>query len=200
MLRSRLPSYNPQPVFTETLRLQFPGQGAYQLGSNTGGTLKANMDVIPQLAQYANLYRKYRILKAQFICLATYPGTGVDIGTAVYNTSQALQASGMGRLVFAINNSPNVPDPTNELDVLQCNGSMIKVGGPKIVVSCKPVPNLLDANGVRATKRGEYINFQSTNIDHTGISWWYTMPATATTLDPFYAVYIKLTFQLADAR
>lgn len=195
-----LSKYNPQPVFTETVRLQFPGQGFYQLGSNSGGILTASMDVIPQLAQYTALYRKYRILKAQFICLATYPGSNADVNTAIYNNSVALQASGMGRLVFAVNNSPNVPIPTAELDVLQCNGSMIKIGKPKIVVSCKPVPDLQDLNGVRLTQRTDYINFESTNVVHRGITWWYTMPTTTTILDPFYAVYCKLTFQLADPR
>lgn len=191
---------NPRPIFTETLRVQYPGQGAYQLGSNTGGILQASMDLLPQLSQYTALYRKYRILKAQFICLATYPGTNVDVNTSIYNNSVGLQASGMGRLVFSVDNTPNLPVPGNEFDVLQSNGAMIKTGAPKIVVSCKPVPNLQDLNGVRLTSRGDFINFESANVIHNGIRWWYTMPSTTTLFDPFYAVYCKLTFQLADPR
>lgn len=191
---------NPRPVFTETIRLNFPGQGVYNLGSNAGGVLRANMDSLAQLAQYTALYRKYRILKAQFICLATYPGSNVDINTAAYNTSVGIQASGMGRLVFAVNDTPNLVAPGSELDVLESNGAMIKIGKPKIVVSCKPVPDVRDAAGVRLTTRGQFINFESTNVDHFGISWYYTMPTTATLQDPFYAVYCKLTFQLADPR
>lgn len=193
-------SYNPRPVFTETVRLQFPGQNPYQLGSNTGGILIANMDSVTQLAQYVGLYRKYRILKAEFICLATYPGSNVDINAAAYNQSVGAQASGMGRLVFAVNNTPNLLVPTSELDVLESNGAMIKIGKPKIVVSCRPVPNVVDANGVRLTTRGDFINFESQNVPHYGITWWYTMPTTTTLLDPFYAVYMKLTFQLSDPR
>lgn len=188
--------FNPAPIFTESYVL--PAQFA----PNSGGVLKFNMTDIPQLAQYNTLYQKYRILKARVILLPQY--TNQDENVAEYNAGNNVYAAGMGRFVWAQNDSPNLPAPTSEGDVLKDNGCKIVPVRTKIGMGCRPVPGTKDANGVEMTLKHKFINFVSTgsNIDHFGITWWYTQPTLGTTalVNNELWVYVKLTFQLADPK
>jgi len=197
--------FNPQPVFTETFRI--PGNDplapAYRLASNTGGVMSVKISDMPQLAQYSALYQKYKILKAVFICLPQFNTESSDINAAGYNASLGLGNWGMARIVTAINDSPDAALPASENDVLEDNGCRITSGKPKLVFSCRPVPDTLDANGNRMTFRGKYLNFNSTGTDitHYGIRWWYTLPNPGGNIQEVpYFVYCKLTFQLSDPR
>jgi hypothetical protein len=198
--------YNPRPVFTETFRMAVgvdPLRPYYQMDSNTGGVLKISMSQVPQLAQYNQLYTKYRILKARFICLPQFNSLSADVNSASYNGSLGLGSWGMGRIVTSIQDSPATPLPVNEDDVLEDNGCRIHTGKPKITLACRPVPDTLDVNGNRFTTKGKFINFVTVgqDIDHYGIRWWYTIPNPGGNIDnrPYF-VYCKLTFQLADPR
>ena len=196
-------AYNPRPVFTETCRLTLPGGTDYTLIPNQGGRLAVRMDQLPQLAQYTSLYQKYRILKVLFICLSPVNSLSNDINAEFYNLSQGVVKTGMSRLVFAVNDSPDIPAPVNEDSVLTDNGCKIVVGKPKIVIPCKPAPDTLDANGVRLTQRGKFINFVgggNPEITHYGVTWWHSQPTNATSPLEGYFVYAKITFQLADPR
>jgi len=198
--------YNPQPVFTETCRLFFDSvlNVPVRLNANQGGTLRVSMSDLPQLAQYTALYQKYRILKCQFICLASYATESADVNAAQYNATLGGAAgnAGMSRIVFAVNDTPAIAAPASETEVLTQNGCKIVSGKPKILMNCRPVPNLLDANGVQLSERGSYINFVGGNqVFHFGINWWHTSPQFAgSTINPWYEVYAKITFQLADPK
>jgi len=194
--------YNPRPIFTETYSYLSTGHD-YICLANAGTLLTANMDNIPQLAQYTNLYTKYKILKATFICLPKFTNQQ-DQNAAQYNASNATYGYGAMRAVYAINDSPDQAAPASEAAVLQDNGAVIKMvpqGGLRI--TCKPVPNTKDANGVQLTEKNKFINFSSTNVPHFGVSMWLSQPFTATgtsaVLNSVYG-YVKLTFQLADPR
>jgi len=198
--------FNPQPVFTETFRLLRPDPLAppYQLNSNTGGILTVRMSQVPQIAQYNSLYTKYRILRAQFICLPQFVTESSDVNAAYYNGSLGLGNWGMARIVTSVQDSPNVPIPVSEDDVLEDNGCKIHTGRPKIVLTCKPVPDTLDAAGNRLTYSNKFINFNvppAEDTEHFGIRWYYTLPNPGGNIDnkPYF-VYCKLTFQLADPR
>lgn len=194
---------NPRPIFTETARLGIPGSPGYQITPNLGGQLQVTMDTLPQLSQYSTLYQKYRILKAEYICLATYNTQSSDLNAAVYNLSAGQAATGQGRIVLAVQSTPFAPAPVNEDSVLTCNGSRILTAGPKFKVSHRPVPNERDSVGNEITKpKSQFLNFAPTGTQqvHGSVNWWYTLPATTISLSPFYAVYVKLTFQLADPR
>lgn len=193
---------NPRPVFTETCRLTLPGGADFTLIPNTGGRLAVNMGQLPQLAQYTSLYQKYRILKTTFICLSPVNSESNDINAEFYNLSQGVVNTGMSRLVFAINDSPDIPAPANEDAVLTDNGCKIVSGKPLIRISCKPVPDTVDANGVRLTTRGQFINFNPAGpeVTHYGVTWWHSQPTTAAAPLAGYFVYAKITFQLADPR
>lgn len=173
--------YNPQPIFTETFKLgsDDPLRPYYQLDANAGGVLSVRISQMPQIAQYTALYTKYRILKAKFICIPQFNSESSDLNAAIYNGSTGLGNFGMARLVTAVNNSPQQINPLNEDNVLEDNGCVIHNGKPKLVLSCRPVPDLLDANNVAISSIGQYINFNTPvnpDVVHYGIRWWYTLP------------------------
>lgn len=187
--------FNPNPVFTETANI-----GTW--GANTGGIQTFNISQVPQIAQYSNLYQKYRILKATLIIVPHYASTQ-DQNAAQYNLSVGLSQFGLGRLVMAVNDSPSVVAPTAENDVLQDNGCKISAVKHVNRISCVPVPNLLDSNFNVMTVKKKYLNFNASNPNpaHYGISYWYSQPLTGTpTVQNLLNVYVKLTFQLSDPR
>jgi len=186
--------YNPQPVFTETYK-----GTQISAGTGAGFLLTANMDSIGQLAQYSNLYTKYKILKVVFTLLPTFNGT--DQNNALWNNSQTTMATGTTRIVYSYDNSPDAAGPATEAIALQENGCKIKMLKDKLVIPCRPVPDLKDANNNRLTQTGKYINFVSPNIAHYGVRGWISQPQQ---LSPNFRndidVYVKITFQLSDPR
>jgi len=188
---------NPRPVFTET----YTGP---VLTPNSGGVFKFNIGSIPQISQYNNLYQKYRILRAQVILVPQYGAE--EQNAAEYNAANNVYSHGLGRFVFAINDSPGLLAPASESVVLQDNGVKIRAVKTMVKMSCKPVPLFEDANGILMTTKKNWLNFQlppaPANADHFGITWWYTQPFLGTTpqTNNDLISYVKLTFQLADPR
>jgi len=199
---SRPLQVNPYPIFTESyLRLEDTSANPYTLAPNAGGVLTVNMDNLPQLAQYTALYQKYRILRARFICIPTWNTASADANSQL--PVGGLQQVGLSRVVYAINDSPNLTIPVNETEVLTDNGCKIVCGSPKLTMSCRPVPQTEDSVGNRFSMRGKFINFESTgNAPHYGISWFHTQPVfpVGQGFGVGYLVYVKLTFQLSDPR
>lgn len=189
---------NPQPVFTETYT-----KGV--IAPNSGGVLTFNINEVPQLANYNTLYQKYRILKASLVLVPQFGPQ--DQNSASYNASVNVYAHGLGRIVWAVNDSPGVLAPGNELSVLQDNGCKVRPVRDMVKMSCRPVPLYEDNNGILITLKKNWINFQTgpsapTDPKHFGISYWYTQPNLGTTplTNSDLVVYCKLTFQLADPR
>lgn len=200
---------NPQPIFTEMYELTSAAGPGYQVLPNTGNVFRFNIDHIPQLAQYANLYQKYRILRASILVLPEYSLS--EQNQAEENSAQSRSSFGQSRMALAVNTSPAVPAPATELDVLKDNGAFVRSLTPNgIRASCRPVPNVsVDSNqaGVGAqsiTLRKKFLNLaaQNGNIDHYGISWWLTQlgAVAASATKNIGIVYVKLTFQLSDPR
>lgn len=189
---------NPQPIFTETYT-----KGV--VAPNSGGVFTFNINEVPQLSQYNTLYQKYKILSAVLILVPQFaPG---EQNAASYNASTGVYAHGLGRIVFAVNDSPGVVAPATELDVLKDNGCKIRPVRDLVKMSCRPVPLHEDNNGILITLKKNWINFQTgpsapADPKHFGISWWYSQPNLGTTplTNNDLQVYCKLTFQLADPR
>lgn len=202
---ARARMFNPAPIFTESFALPDPILGGqYLLEPNAGGQLSVTMDNLPQLAQYSNLYQKYRILKAKFICIPTHNSAAADVNSEIPPVAGAFQSAGLSRVVFAVNDSPNqTVIPASEAVVLADNGCKIVCGSPKLVMSCRPVPDTNDAAGNKMTFRNKYLNFAAlANIKHFGITWWHSQPVLpgGAGFGTPYLVYCKLTFQLSDPR
>lgn len=191
--------YNPQPMFTETFRF------ANDLLPNAGFLLTANIGNIPQLTQYSGLYQKYRIMKAVFLLMPTWTG-GENQNTAIFNSASGptvppgLTSVGTSRIVSVQDTSPDQSTPTSEAAVLQENGCRIRFLDKMVKLTCSPVPDLKDANGAQLTLKKKYVNFASPNIAHYGVRGWITQAISTGTSSITYAVYCKLTFQLAEPR
>ena len=185
--------FNPAPVFTETFLHS-------TITQNTGGVFSFQISSIAQLAQYSNLYQKYRILKAKVMLLPAY--IAHDENQAIVNAAAGAAWTGLGRFVHAINDTPAQVVPAAEANVLTDNGCVIRPFKDKLTISCRPVPDLLDANGVRMTLKNKFINFSTAGPDavHYGITWWYSQYGGGPISTNPVQVYVKLTFQLADPR
>lgn len=189
---------NSTPVFTETYT-----KGV--IAPNSGGVLTFNINEVPQLGQYNILYQKYRIVSARLTLVPQFmPG---EQNAASYNASAGVYAHGLGRIAWAVNDSPGVLAPGSELAVLQDNGCKIRPVRDMVKMSCRPKPLYEDANGILITLKNNWINFQTgggapPDPKHFGISYWYTQPNLGTTplTNNDLVVYCKLTFQLCDPR
>ena len=193
--------YNPQPVFTETFK-------ATTLTANAGFNLSSVISQVPQVSQYSNLYQKYRIIKAVWLMFPTWSG-GEQQNVAVFNAASGpsvppgLYSVGTSRVVFAINDTPAQTLPTSENEVLQDTGCKVKFLDKKLTITNHPTADLKDANGVQMTLKKKFINFATTgnpDVTHYGVNGWITQPVSGTGTAQQYAVYCKLTFQLADPR
>lgn len=180
------------PIFTETYKHSTVTQ-------NLGGTLSVQISNIGQLAQYSSLYTKYRILKATFYWLPAY--VAHDENQAIVNAAAGQPWTGMGRVTYAVNDSPSVAPPANEAQVLQDNKVKIVPMKSKLTMTCRPKPDCLDANGVRLTT-DQFINFATAGPDavHYGISYWYTQYGGGGVSTNPVDIFCKLTFQVGDPR
>lgn len=195
----RIGGFNPNPVFTETYK------SALILQANQGFVLTPTMDGIPQLAQYSNLYKKYRILSCTWTLIPDFLG-GTDINTA-NNPAQIVgavpnSAQLTTRIVYAINNSPSLVAPASEAAALQDNGCKIRTNMNVVKVKHRPVPDLEDVNNNFLTLKKTYLNFKGAGNEmlHYGVSGYVTVnTSTNPPISPQkYMVYAKLTFQLSD--
>lgn len=192
-----------EPMFVETYKKeQFDvvagGAGLY--------VWKVRITDIPQLAQYAALYKQYRINWVKHILIPEFAGDSQDGNSAVYNASTLLGYLGMSRIAYAIQDSPDVQAPANEQEVLECNGAKTKVIGKKFSVAHKPVPDvqaIVGAGGNQIWSRQKFkqwFNFDTVfvgnNPEHGAIQVCITQPGA--NLQVRYHHYVKISFSLRD--
>jgi hypothetical protein len=169
------------PTFTETVL-----QGG--ASSNSGGLIQPRVAAIPELADYAALYRSYRVIKLEVIFM--------PIQVALTGSP-----SGMTQLAYAVDPSAELTSPGSLTDVLNNNNVRLRQLDKPVRVSWRPVPSLLmpSATGGNAgvSLQPQWIQFDDgSNVNHNGITFWATNTGTSTT----YNIYIKYTFQCKDPR
>lgn len=189
------------PTFTETYAKS-------TVASNAGGVFAARISDIPQVAQYSNLYKQYRINWIKVMLVPDFNSMNADHNAAAYNASIPIQDFGMARIVYAINDSPALVNPANEAVVLEDNGCKIKPLGAKWSCSFKPVPDVsMIANTTGAaiatrSKFRQWFNFDDVttgnNPLHYGVSYYITQLVANTQANPTYNVYYKVNFSLRD--
>lgn len=195
---------NPTPTFVETYSkgvITCPG-GAGGLG----GVFSARITDIPQVAQYANLYKQYRINWIKVMLVPVYDDISADRNAAQYNATIPTGYAGMSRIAFAINNSPQLAVPGTEAAVLEDNGCKVKPIGSLWKCSFKPVPDVgvtAGTNGNAIYTRSRYRQFfnfdtqtAANNPLHYGITYWISVLNPG--LDVNYNVYYKVNFTLRD--
>lgn len=205
-------TFNPQPTFVETYA-NGPATISIPNGTGIGLKFEVKIDDIPQVTQYANLYKQYRINWVKVMLLPRLTTDGVDPNTAIYNSLVAnTQWMGSARMAYAIQDSPGVTVPAIEQEVLECNGSKIKLFKNKWSCSFKPVPDVAQINVVKSTpiftrqKYRQWFNFDTTgligNPTHGSVIAYLTLPGNSPVgQEPFvqtYYVYYKVNFSLRD--
>jgi len=175
------------PTFSETF---FNGS----LSINTGGVFGAQMSAIPQLADYAALYRTFRILKFEVMLMPSNINNTADGGN--YQTIQ--------RIAHSWDRSAEVATPGSEVDVLNDNACKVDLlSKPLKLVCVAPKPRV--SVGIPSTGgtvgvdlgRQNWLSFDDgSSIVHNGMPYWVTA-ASGTTGVPCYT---KITFQCRDPR
>lgn len=190
-----------EPSFVETFR---DTQGSAAV--NAGGVFSVRITDIPQIAQYANLYKQYRINWVKVMLVPVYNSMVADINSAAYNNSVGVGNGGLGRIAYAINDSPQLQAPATEDVVLEDNGCKIKPLGAKWSASFKPVPDVAVTGGTTGNpiytrqKYRQWFNFDlalvGNNPLHYGISYFITQASN--NVISYYNVFYKVNFSLRD--
>lgn len=192
--RKRYPRRSTNPTFTEMLEVS-------PIQTNTGGRFTCRFLDLPQNSNYSVLYKQFCIKKLQVILLPNFGAVDPALLTSGMNTS---------RFTFAVNDTPSTVNPVSEVDVLASNGAKVVLGSKKIVINCRPKPDILNPTGKDAalfatrirgatwlnTDSGQVVN-TGTGIDHGSISWWCSNAPFSTPITQFN-VYYKITFSLRD--
>lgn len=208
---SKRTSYAKTRYITETLSA---GTLLNNLSTGVGQVWKTKFTDIPQNDNYSKLYRQFQIKKFQMILLPRYSLPDAN------NTQGFAGSGGFGsvRLAYAIDESPVLAAPVNELDVLQSNGSRVLVcNGKKIVINCRnPRPDMLNPlagnNAIMVGMRpgrpvwlntdNADVSASGTSVEHGAIRTWCTLntvsPQSDETQLPVFDVYYKVTFCLRD--
>lgn len=189
---------NPTPTFVETF-----SSDAISVG---GGVFKVRISDIPQLSQYANLYKQYRINWVKVMLVPDFNTSSSDMNSADYNASVAVASTGIARIAYAINDSPQLTNPASETVVLTDNGCKIKPIRDKWSCSFKPVPDVAVIGGSTSNpiwtrqKYRQWFNFDlvttGNNPLHYGVSYFITQVGTGTALN--FSVFYKVSFTLRD--
>lgn len=204
---------NPMPTFVETFH-KAEDNVLVAAGGSTGSVFKVRINDIPQWQQYLALYKQYRINWVKVMLIPQTDGSAADINAYQYNYSQTLNGQGLGRIVWSIQNSPNVGVPASEQEVLQDNGA--KVRPLKSMWSCsfKPVPDLAmtgtAAQSVYVKSRYRpFMNFITDTVNnnplHGSVQTYISLPGAQ--LGPSgpasyqtYHCYYKVSFTLRDPK
>jgi len=193
--------YNPTPTFTETYKSGL-------VTANTGGQFTARISDIPQIADYLALYNQYRI---NWIKVMLIPDFGsADPNTYSQNFVGGIPSVANARIAWAINDTPNLPNPVSEADVLTDNGAKIKTLTNKWQQSFKPRPDKFTGTAVGGSgvavreKFNQWLSFAepafpANNPIHRGVSYWISA-LSATGGDQAYHVYYKVNFSLRDPK
>lgn len=190
---------NPSPTFTETYY-------AGLIQTNVGGQFNARISDIPQIADYTNLYNQYRINWMKIMVLPDFVGS--DPNTYAQNFVGGVPAVANARIAYVINDTPNLPAPVNEADVLTDNGSRIKMLTNKFTVSFRPRPDKFTADAIGGAgvavreKNRSWLSFADiagNNPVHRGVNYWISALAAGGGAQA-YQVYVKINFSLRDPK
>lgn len=204
LVRRRRMTFNPTPTFVETYNA-----GVLTIGAaGAGGQFTARISDIPQIADYIALYRQYRINWIKVMIVPDFNTSSADPNAAFYNGSVPVQNAGMSRIAWVINDTPAIPDPANEADVLTDNGAKVRALKSMWSASFKPRPDKFtgDAGGGAGVavreKFNQWLSFaeqSGNNPVHRGISYWISLPANGGA-QINYNVYYKVSFSLRDPK
>lgn len=217
--RARRASTKTSQVFTETYKASVECYGVNAQGevlipalsSGAGVKLLAQMNSVPQVANYRNLYQAYKILRAKFVIIPKW--TGEQYNEAALGTAAGLGITETPRFAYAINdNDQNLAAPLAELAVLQNNGCKVRLFNKPITISVRPKPlleqvvnqPLVGTSYVNTyQKGGQWIEFDGTGttVQHIGVDGFFSAGNNLSTgFISLCDIYVSLSFVCRDPR
>lgn len=220
MLRAaRRVNTNSSQVFTETFKASTEcygvnAQGEVAIPATTSGVgvkLLAQMNRVPQVQQYGNLYQSYKILRVKFLVVPKW--TGEAYNEASIGTGAGLGITETPRFAYAINdNDQSLAAPLNELSVLQNNGCKVRLFNKPVSITIRPKPMLeqvvnqplVGTSFVNTyQKGGQWIEFDGTGttVQHIGIDGFFS--AQNNLVNGFINladIYVSVSFVCRDPR
>lgn len=199
--RTRVPFSTP--MFSEAVNLGVLPVDVNATGN--GGVLSFKMNDITESIYYSQLYSQYKIHKVQVTLLPRLTEVASDQlatgGNNFYNH----------RLIYAVQDQPEISVPANELAVLEMNGCKFRTGGKVIKINCYPKPVITVTDAINATQVGmsdnkpKWFNFDNKGdeVFHSGIAYWATLPGGgpgAPASVGLYDIYAKIYFTCRDPR
>lgn len=179
--------YNKIPSFVENYAVEGT------VASQSGGVLGTNFALIPQVAQYTNLYNQYRINWVQYTIMPQWNS---------YDPSTGGGAISAPRIVFSIQDTAAdaITPPLSEADVLLDNGCKIRMLDKPVIIRHKPVPQVGVSSGsggfASISKKMTWFDTNSTAVPHGWVNYWITNGGTAVS----FKVYVKVSFSLKDPK
>jgi len=186
--------YRATPVFTET----FVGTPINWSAGGTYATLiQNNLGQIPQVAQYTDLYNQYQIRRVTAIFVPAYD-------TYQAGAPAGASTAAAPRMVYAIQDSAQQLNPTNEADVLQDNGAKIRMFNKPVKVSWRPTPAaamaLVQGGFASVNRKYQWFGTTSTAVQHNGLALAFTSSLPVNGTPVLAQVYYKITFALRDPK
>lgn len=206
MRMARPPRRNLRPyqtqVFSEAVSLGVLPADINATGN--GSVISFKISDIPQWAFYTQLYSQYKFLGVKLTLLPRLAGN--DATTIGEGTTEKWYKS---RLVYAIQDQPEISTPGSEQAVLQMNGCKIRSGNSTVQVYLKPKAilgqtDLIAGTNVATSLRSNpFISFDNHGEDviHAGLAYWVTQPGiSVSTSVAMYDIYAKYHFVCRDPR
>lgn len=198
---------NITPTFVETFASTDSTYGQFQIpaGGGIGRVFKVRISDIPQIAQYSNLYRQYRINWIKVIVVPDFNTASTEANASQYNNAIAMTGfTGMARVVYAINDTPSVNAPATEAQVLEDNGCKIRACKTMWAVAFKPTPDIAETTAVGSipvkSKFKSWYSFDTTttgnNPLHGSVTSYWSLPGGSNQMN--CNVYYKVSFTLRD--
>lgn len=194
-------------TFTETVGTDLSGNRLKVFGP---GGLK--LGIVPQqIPQMSDLYAKlYRQLKITHITAFIVPQFTVNDANQAYQNkfgTVVAPAYSCPSITWAVNDSADdILTPSSELQVLESNGSRVRLLNRIWKQGFRPVPYLSQSYGlvpVAVTKRNQWISMDNgLTVPHVGIDAWINQDAIGSNVENFtnFYVYYKVRFQCRDPR
>lgn len=203
-------SLYPNAVYTASENVTLSGAISIPSGGNTAsGTFSVNMNMLPQITSYADLFRQFCIKRVTYTVVPRYGGA--DINAQLYNQANSTPNGSKFRFLYSVIDTPFVGAPGSEADMLQnnnvkiryLNNNIIKIrqynpkpditvtSGSVQVNSTSVAPQWFNLTGGQTTNGGQ-------NVNHGNVQFYITTPGSFPNGIIVADVYAKITFSLRN--
>ena len=157
-------------------------------GNTASGVFSISMNALPQVTDYASLFRQFCIRSVKYTIVPRYGQT--ETNAQFYNQSLPITHTGNFRFLYCVNDTPFVSAAPSEADMLQNNNTRITYLNDKIfaIRQAKPKPETTVTIGTGGTQvnmsltgKDQWFNFTGgqtsnggQNVNHGNVQYYVT--------------------------